>query len=1496
LSNSQEESEKKTISRFTPRLIYVKILILICLIVLSMITLKPIQTALSGTISSIRTNLIGKLETATGLRISYSSIRPAFLSSFDIRNLKFYKDDAEILTVSRARFYFSIFELVVNRKIAFKAIQIDRPVLRVDMKRDRDIFDNFKNLSSSQENNTDFLEQIRKFLPQKADYRVRGGSASVSSSSSLYKIENVNLNIRGDAQTLFLDTKFGTELRFAGLFDRTVVVKTGMDINGNYSPDSKEISAQIALSDLICSQENVKKSGDSSFMQALFQSADNGTLFTIKPFTTALSFNGRSLNFTPRKESDKGDYYIRLNTQTREIIAELNLNNFIPASYVTLAGLRNYAGDLLNRETSGDISFKYENHGEFDYSVSLQSGELTRTWQNDWRITDAFLIKASGDKRQLFINDFCLNASANSFFQGIVNFSGRMGFYPVSPAGTLSVEHLTLTGKESVTGIFDISTHGKNITVTGDKFSIGSLLLKKFEMFLNPAENNTAISLSGHCADGGAVFFDAVYYKTPRQLETSLVFDSLSLFNFTEIFRPFVNFIRIPAAGFVFTRNTLLDGEFFFSSDFTNIAYNAPGITLNNDGIIGLLSVSGTDKNFSLTDGIFYFGENEFSVSANANFTNPADIDFLVNANYLDVSWNVKGQILDRTSIIVDDPAGLHAYGSISNSGAVSGYIEGVDFPIPANVYPAFLNFNIALRYNSNDFWSVDIDNFNIRDLNTRNGRVNLSITGAADQGGAAFKKILYSDNIGNLSGNADFSWDPDFSNLTFIFNIKDNFENGEFCFLQGTLADKNFDINGSLSNIRVDRFVSGAGVMLASADVNISYNNINSFNANVDVSSFYARMRTNTVLASMNMLFSNENLQINNLNINYSRIKAFFPVFQVNIAEGTGKITADFGGYASDRRLNGKMNLDANFNRVDSWIDIKKASNILDGSLVFENFIFGDLFQDKVLFKFAADENFISFSGGVKDMIKMEMDRKGSFYASLSDPLPVRGAFSGVYNKGSMDAYCNDYFIDMASLWKLAANTVNDFEIAGGYVTGKMNLRGPVWNPEFYGTGTGTSLRFHVPNFISEDIRAVPFNILAQGYEMTFGPVVTSSGRGGGTAGGWFRFEYWVPRNLGLNVNIPRNTPVPYDIDIAGFIAEGNASGSLNIDLNSSDRLMQITGALFVNNTEMYVNREGISPNSQMDREDKYNTVVDISITSGSMVEFFWPNMNSPILRANPEMGTVFRISSDTQSGQYSLVSDVKIRSGELFYFDRNFYIRQGSLTFRENETQFNPRISARAEIRDRADSGPVTISMIIDNQPLLSFEPRFESSPGLTQLEIYTILGQNLYNVERGDDMTAQRFLLASSTDVIAQIVSGSSSLAQVLYFRQVERNIRRFLHLDMLSIRTRFFQNAVVSSSSAMFGQVPVDRISRVGNYFDNTTVFIGKYIGQDMFIQGNITLKFDENSVAFGGLKLEPDFEIEMQSPFLNIRWGFIPYHPQNWWVNDHSITLIWSKSF
>jgi len=523
-------------------------------------------------------------------------------------------------------------------------------------------------------------------------------------------------------------------------------------------------------------------------------------------------------------------------------------------------------------------------------------------------------------------------------------------------------------------------------------------------------------------------------------------------------------------------------------------------------------------------------------------------------------------------------------------------------------------------------------------------------------------------------------------------------------------------------------------------------------------------------------------------------------------------------------------------------------------------------------------------------------MDSDGNFFAGFSAPVPIQGTLAGVYKNGVIDAHTGSFFIDMPVLLKLAANTDN-FNIGGGYITGKMDIRGPLFNPEFFGEARGSSFRLQVPSFIPEDIRPVPFNITAEGYEMTFGPTLAITGSGAGTVTGWMRFENWGPKNIGLDIDVPAQNPIPYNASIASFRANGNASGKIDMLFDFNNSLMEISGNLYTNDTEMGLNMSEIMSRSDDDSHDaRFYTIVNLSVTAGPMVEFIWPNTNSPILRANPEMGSVFKVTADTQAGQYSMNSDIKIRSGELYYFERSFYIREGSMVFRENERQFSPHISARAEIRDRTDSGPVTITMIVENEPLFSFIPRFETTPSLSQLEIYSILGQNLNSIQGNDNSdAAQRFILVSTTDILTQVVANSDAFSQFVFLRQFERRVRNFLHLDMFNVRTRLIQNAVVTGAAG-FGQTPVDRNISVGNYFDNTTVFIGKYIGQDMFVQGMLTMRYDENNTVLGGIILEPDIGIELQSPYFNIRWDFFPYHPENWWVNDNSITLSWSKSF
>jgi hypothetical protein len=370
-----------------------------------------------------------------------------------------------------------------------------------------------------------------------------------------------------------------------------------------------------------------------------------------------------------------------------------------------------------------------------------------------------------------------------------------------------------------------------------------------------------------------------------------------------------------------------------------------------------------------------------------------------------------------------------------------------------------------------------------------------------------------------------------------------------------------------------------------------------------------------------------------------------------------------------------------------------------------------------------------------------------------------------------------------------------------------------------------------------------------------------------------WFRFDRWLPKAYSISVLIAPDTPVPFSIDLAGIIAFGNASGKL--DLSMENDIITLQGDLTAHDTEITLNTDELESGASASSGGK-QVLTDINITAGRRVEFLWPNADLPILRAYGDAGTGIRIVGDSLADRFAISGDVTLRGGEIFYFQRNFYIREGQIFFSGNEIQFDPRISARAEIRDQNDEGPITISLIIDNSPLRSFVPRFESNPPLSQLEIYSFLGQNSSGAATAEAPIGD-FFFTTVTDVLAQFG----------VVRRAERQIGNILGLDMFSVRTQALQNAVFQAVGA---QYTVDESNRMGNYFDNTTVFMGKYIGSDMFIQTMFSLRYDENQVDYGGLGLEPDIGLEFRTPLFDVQWNIIPEDMENMFVNNQSLTL------
>ncbi|MCL2801020.1 MAG: translocation/assembly module TamB [Treponema sp.] len=1488
-----EKDGKKTL----PGSFYIKILVFLSLIGLSVISMQPLQAALNDEISVISGNFLENIENFTGLQVRYSSIRPAFFGSFDIRNLRFYRNDETFFTVARIQINFSVIEFLFNKNTFIHAVIIDRPVINIDVERDKETLDFFTSLINRSETTPEF---DISFLPRDADYQIRHGYFSLTDRYTLYKIEDANLNIKETDGEIFVNGRLSAEYKQSGYFDKSLVVRTELALNGNSDADLQRGNAEVSVFHITCyEQDEIIR--NISFFRPPSAGSSPQLLFSVLPFKIVLDYDDGLLKIKNSAENPSVNYYFHFAPESGNFSAGADFNNFHFGEQVIFSEDLKSINEFLLMEINGSAFYMRDN-GSAEYNVNLGSVNPVPNFVFNARqpLNDSFLINLYGDEKRINVNDFSFSSSGKNtdgFFFGRAGFKGVVELAPYKAAGQIVFDRFSLTGNDDFSAVFNAVTTGNEVHISTEYLSIARGLINDIDIFLYPAQNDLGISVSVYSENEGAVFIDALYNNNPGLLEASMILDSISAFELTELTRPFSNVFNMPAFTRGLLQNSSVNAEVFFSSDFNNNIYNAPNIIFNIGGINGIVSLSGSDHQFNINQGLISNNINDLNFSANMNFSNPMDLIFEISAGFNDLAWLIEGQIIDRTTMIIKDPNGLNAYGNIDNSGALTGYIEGHNFPVLVALEPVYLNFYSSLRYSDIDFWNLDVNYLTAHAINTMEQEELLRISGSMDQDGASFREILYSDSTGILTGSADFSWDIDFSYLEFIVNITDGLSAGENYSIEGVYKDEIIDVRAEISNMHLNRFLKNSNPVLISADAAVYWDSINSFNAQINLSSLQTKIQNELLHASVGLNFTDNELLIRNLRLNYGEIKAVLPQLHINLIDGFAKARADFNGEVFSRNMEAAIGIDINFNSINSWGEIWDTASIVNGVLIVEDIQYGALKEEKIEFNFSFDEGAVLVNGGINNMIRLDMDKNGYFFLGVSDPFPIRGAFSGVFRNGHIEAHCSNYYIDLSTLYSLVASS-DDFNIAGGYITGQIDIIGDVLNPHLNGYGRASSMRFQVPNYLGDDIRTVPFIVLTEGHEMTFGPVTAAVGTGAAFVEGRMLFQNWYPSNIGLDINIPYENPVPYDFDISGFLAKGDASGNLEINADTRNYFMELSGSLFTNEADLSLRGLGMDEAASFDddyevNEDDFNAFVDLTIIAGSMVEFIWPSVN-PIIRAKPDIGTVITVTADTQAGQFNIDGDVKIRAGEIYYLGRSFFIRQGNMTLNESETEFDPRFSARAEIRDRTDAGPVTISMIVDNQPLKSFEPKFEASPSLTQLEIFSFLGQN-FNSLQGEDNTdlTQRVIIASTADVVSHFIAGSDVMSQMVFFRQFERQVRDLLGLDMFSVRTRFLQNAFITGASGNpFGTGG----NIVGNYFDNTTVFIGKYVGQHLFIQGMLTMRYDQNSTVFGGLRFEPDIGIELQSPFVNIRWDFFPYHPENWWVNDNSITLSWSMSF
>ena len=1453
--------------------IIVLILIFSGLVTLTFLIIRPFEQTVRKGIADIRDNLLLQIEEITGLKVEYDSANPSFFGNLDIRNIRLLRsDNSIILSISRLRLSYSFLSLLKGDfSRGFHTMRIDRPILSLDFMEDEELL----RLFSAENSSDDALTDLSGLIPDNFQIRIRNGECEALNGSLAIKIRNFVFDGNIGEDRIIFSGRWNTQVSADPVFPAFLTVPVNAGVSGDFSLKNGEGSAIVNIPSF---------SGDSFRLQSL---------------SFSFYLQGRKLEIRKVYDRTPLDIAVFVDLETSELSSAFRVNNFSPRNLVTLTGSLEKYNSLLAARLSGQLIL--ESRGEkLNYSMELTG----MTPDNQILGVSTFIISAAGNENGIEFRDLLVDSA-----MGTINYRGTMAFDPLTPRGILSFSnvHLREDGNNSLNGRLEIFGQGQDISVLGKNIQSGGLEISELKLDIYQEEAGLSFICSAIIPETGdyagintsrpltgSLLLEGSLDYEPGRIEASLKLNSFPLRNMIDLSDPFIKFYAIPGWIRTVTGNFYVSTEIFFTTDFEHTLYNAPSIVIQHEGGQEQeieASLSGTDRRFELDQGRVTWKNGNAGISGLADFSNPDDISFAMTASYQELTYNVSGVILDREFVSVRGSYGFEVFFSSSGTRGYSGYAQGINIPIPVNNQNAFLNFLFSLRYDSPDFWTADIDRFEIVNIPSPVSLGAIRLSGGADQNGAELPNVLFENELGLLTGTLAMNWDPEYQNFDLSAGMASPEGYERYRLNAAYSRNAGLELNLATEGMILDRFSSNFQNGTATGSIKLDWESAGSFAAELFFPSvsfqIYDQMARGTVRASLN----DSEFLLNDIKINYGPgFEAVMPYFRIDRANGIAETRAAAAGSIGGRELELSLLGNAEFRAVESWLDLAGIFNSFHGTLTMDTARYDtQAAEEPFRFDFSVERDekgpHISLDGGPRNMVRFRWspadNEGGNIYAALSAPSPIRGSFTGYMDSRNIDIRIPDLYADMNSLWKFVPP--NEFvAFPGGIVTGSVHITGPLRDPEFYGTARATSLKIQVPLYLPEDIRPIPILINMEGNEMSFGPVHSQVGNGYGMVSGWFIFERWIPYTFGLDIRVAPENAIPAAFDVSGVYTRGRVSG--NLILAMEDMIFDVYGELTAHNTEITLNSAEISAaqNSPQANTGPVSTMINVEITSGRQVEFFWPSVEFPMLQANADIGSKIRIISDVIARRFSFTGDVKLRGGEIFYLERNFYLREGTLFFNENESRFEPRISARAEIRDQSDEGPVTVSMIIENAPLQSFVPRFVSNPPLSQIQILSLLGQNQTR-DPADPNRDTNILLAFTADAITQFT----------VMRTLQREIRNFFGLDMFSIRTRLLQNMVFQATGLQNSGL---LSTGTGNYFDNTTVFLGKYLGPDIFVESMFSWRYDPAKQDWGGLKLEPEIGLEMRNPLFNVRMNMLLLHPENWFINDITFTLSWRWSF
>ena len=478
------------------------------------------------------------------------------------------------------------------------------------------------------------------------------------------------------------------------------------------------------------------------------------------------------------------------------------------------------------------------------------------------------------------------------------------------------------------------------------------------------------------------------------------------------------------------------------------------------------------------------------------------------------------------------------------------------------------------------------------------------------------------------------------------------------------------------------------------------------------------------------------------------------------------------------------------------------------------------------------------------------------------SAPLPLQGSASGTLSGSELSADLSITALDLTLLNTLIHTTA--VTVLAGSAAGTVRLHGPINDPAMLGTLQATGVVLE-STLIPQRVGPLAFPVAAAERELNLGRTRPERGVAPVVVNGTVRFGQWAPVAYDFSVQTANGDGVPVDYRFGPISVTGVARGGVQI---TGDReSTHIAGSVEADPARVFIDNEGRGSAPAWEP-----LTVDLAVTTGRGVELTWPSDDLPILEALVDVDQTVAVSYDGFSGDYSVVGEVAIRRGELFFFNRTFVLRDGLVSFAEDGGRFDPMVTVRAETRERSpDDGTLRIYLDADS-PLSALSPqnvRLSSDPARPLPELRAMLGGPFADGTADEDV-----------DLLA--VAGSMA-TQFGVVRPMERALRDSLRLDLFSIRSQLVENLL---------RTPLGVSSP--DLLDNTEIVVGKYLGDDLFFEALVRVESDTVSPV-PELRTDLELSLEWATPFFLLEWSVLPSLTDPFQTGS-ALSLSWSFNY